>query len=134
MQRRHGLVLTGVPHGEFIAVDRDAGSLAGCKAPIKIHIGNQLNKELGTDEEPAMNRPAAEQSMEALRDVLRGADTIFITAGMGDGFGSSAAPLVARIARESGAVAVGIVTKPFSFEGVRRRRLADEGAKPSRNR
>jgi cell division protein FtsZ len=122
------MVLAGMPHLEFVAVNSDAGSLTACEASVKIRIGNQLTKGVGTGGDPIVGRRAAEQSIEELRGALRGADMIFITTGMGGGAGSGAGPVIAQIAQDLGALTVGVITKPFSFEGNRRRRIADEGA------
>ncbi len=123
------MILAGLPHVQFIAVDTDPTALAVCRAPVKVWIGSQLNKESGTSGDSAADPHTAERSGEELRDVLRGADMIFITAGMGGDAGGRLAPVVARIARESGAVTVGVITKPFSFEGRSRQRSADQGAR-----
>ena len=113
---------------EFIAVNTDYQVLAASMAPTKIRIGDKLTKGLGAGGNPEIGEKAAEENDEELREALRGADMVFVTAGMGGGTGTGAAPVVARIAREMGALTVGVVTKPFAFEGARRRRLADEGA------
>jgi cell division protein FtsZ len=126
------MVLADPRHTEVIAVDTDAASLAGCGAPVKVCIGDRLDEGLGTDGNPVVAQRAAEEFREELRDTLRGADMILVTAGMGGGTGSGAAPVVAQLARELGAVTVGVVTKPFNFEGTRRRRVADNGAQALR--
>jgi len=113
---------------EFIAVNTDYQVLAASMAPTKIRIGDKLTKGLGAGGNPEIGEKAAEENDEELREALRGTDMVFVTAGMGGGTGTGAAPVVARIAREMGALTVGVVTKPFAFEGARRRRLADEGA------
>ncbi len=113
---------------EFIAVNTDNQALVGSLAPVKIRIGDKLTKGLGAGGNPEIGEKAADESIEELREAFQGADMIFVTAGMGGGTGTGAAPVVARIAQELGALTVGVVTKPFMFEGARRRRLADEGA------
>ncbi len=113
---------------EFIAVNTDYQVLAASLAPVKVRIGDRLTKGLGAGGNPEIGEKAAEENDEDLREVLMGADMVFVTAGMGGGTGTGAAPVVARIAQELGALTVGVVTKPFMFEGNRRRRAADEGA------
>jgi len=112
---------------EFIAVNTDNQVLLHSNAAVKIRIGDKLTKGLGAGGNPEIGQRAAEESYEELRDALQGADMIFITAGMGGGTGTGAAPVIAKIAQELGALTVGVITKPFSYEGTRRRRAADEG-------
>jgi cell division protein FtsZ len=112
---------------EFIAVNTDAQALLHSDAPTRIRIGDKLTKGLGSGGNPAVGGKAAEESSDELFDVLRGADMVFITAGMGGGTGTGAAPVIAQIAREAGALTVGVVTRPFTFEGSRRRLSAEEG-------
>ncbi|MBI5029664.1 MAG: cell division protein FtsZ [Chloroflexi bacterium] len=111
----------------FIAINTDAQALVHSRASHKIRIGDKITRGLGAGGDPTMGEKAAEESSEELYDALVGADMVFITAGMGGGTGTGAAPVVARIARETGALAIGVVTKPFTFEGTRRRGVADEG-------
>ena len=113
---------------EFIAVNTDYQVLAASLAPVKIRIGDRLTKGLGAGGNPEIGEKAAEENDEDLREALMGADMVFVTGGMGGGTGTGAAPIIARIAQEVGALTVGVVTKPFMFEGNRRRRAADEGA------
>jgi cell division protein FtsZ len=122
------MIAAGVRSAELVPVNTDNQVLLYSPAPFKIRIGDMLTKGLSTGGDPALGRRAAEESYEELRDALQGADMIFITAGMGGGTGTGAAPVVARIARELGALTVGVITMPFSIEGTRRRRIADEGA------
>src|SRR5579883_1626360 len=112
---------------EFIAVNTDAQALARTDADRKIHIGDKLNKGLGAGGQPAIGTKAAEETSDQIYEALKDADMVFITAGMGGGTGSGAAPVVAQIAQEIGALTVGVVTKPFTFEGARRRANAEEG-------
>ncbi len=112
---------------EFIAVNTDAQALLNSDAPTRIRIGDKVTKGLGSGGNPDMGRKAAEESQDELFDSLRGADMIFIAAGMGGGTGTGAAPYIAQIAREVGALTVAVVTKPFNFEGSRRSRVGDEG-------
>ena len=111
----------------FIAINTDAQALVHSRATNKIRIGDKITRGLGAGGDPSMGQKAAEESSEELYDALVGADMVFVTAGMGGGTGTGAAPVVARIARETGALAIGVVTKPFTFEGTRRRGVADEG-------
>jgi len=112
---------------EFIAVNTDAQALARTDADRKIHIGDKLTKGLGAGGQPAIGTKAAEETSDQIYEALKDADMVFITAGMGGGTGTGAAPVVAQIAQEIGALTVGVVTKPFVFEGARRRANAEEG-------
>jgi cell division protein FtsZ len=112
---------------EFIAVNTDMQSLEQSSAEMRIHIGGDATRGLGAGANPAVGRQAAMEQYDELKSCLKGADMIFITAGAGGGTGTGAAPVVAQIAREVGALTVGIVTKPFSFEGVRRSSQAEAG-------
>jgi len=112
---------------EFIAINSDAQDLHNSLAKKKIHIGKNLTRGLGAGGNPEMGRKAAEETREEIANSLKGTDMIFITGGMGGGTGTGAAPIVAKIARESGALTVGVVTKPFLFEGQERMRLAMQG-------
>lgn len=115
-------------HGvEFIAINSDAQDLHHSLAKKKIHIGKNLTRGLGAGGNPDMGRRAAEETREEIANSLKGTDMIFITGGMGGGTGTGAAPVVAKIARDSGALTVGVVTKPFLFEGQERMRLALQG-------
>ncbi len=117
----------GIEGVEFVAVNTDAQALLHNKAEIKIQIGDQLTKGLGSGGDPEVGRQAAEESREKLKDELGNADMIFITCGEGGGTGTGASPIVAEVAKESGALTVAVVTKPFDFEGSPRRRSAEEG-------
>ncbi len=119
---------------EFVAVNTDAQALHHSRAAEKVHIGKSLTKGLGAGMNPEVGRQAAEESREELQGVLKGADMVFITAGMGGGTGTGAAPIVAEVARELGALTVGVVTKPFSFEGAQRRSIADAGLEALKER
>jgi cell division protein FtsZ len=112
---------------EFVAVNTDIQQLQTSDAPVKIHIGRELTEGLGSGADPDLGRRAAEESYDQIKRALRGSDMVFVTAGEGGGTGSGAAPVVARIARELGALTVGIVTTPFKFEGTRRLRQATDG-------
>jgi cell division protein FtsZ len=117
----------GINQVDFIAVNTDIQQLQTSDAPTKIHIGSELTEGLGSGSDPEIGRRAAEDGYDAIKRALRGSDMVFVTAGEGGGTGSGAAPVVARVARELGALTVGIVTMPFKFEGTRRRKQADEG-------
>ena len=112
---------------EFITVNTDAQALLSSKAETKVQIGSNFTKGLGSGADPEVGRAAAEESREKLKDLLYDSDMVFITAGMGGGTGTGASPVIAEIAKESGALTVAVVTKPFSFEGVRRMQSAEEG-------
>jgi cell division protein FtsZ len=112
---------------EFIAINTDAQVLLSNKAPTKLQIGDKLTRGLGAGGNPDVGAQAAEESIEKIKELLMDSDMVFVTAGMGGGTGTGASPTVARLAKESGALTIGIVTKPFQFEGTRRQVLADEG-------
>src|ERR1051325_2414774 len=117
---------------EFVAVNTDIQQLQTSDAPVKIHIGRELTEGLGSGADPDLGRRAAEEAYDQIKRALRGSDMVFVTAGEGGGTGSGAAPVVARIARELGALTVGIVTTPFRFEGTRRRGTAEQGVEELR--
>ncbi len=121
------MIEEGIQGVEFIAVNTDAQALMLSEAPIRVRIGDKLTKGLGSGGDPKIGEQAAEESAEELKEVMKGADMIFITAGLGGGTGTGAAPVLARLARETGALTIGVITKPFSFEGSRRRQIAEEG-------
>jgi cell division protein FtsZ len=121
------MVDAGLKGVEFIAVNTDAQALLMCDADVKIHIGGKITRGLGAGANPEVGREAAEESRDELRESLKGADMVFVTAGKGGGTGTGAAPVIAEIARELGALTVGVVTKPFSFEGRKRAAQADTG-------
>jgi cell division protein FtsZ len=116
--------LSGV---EFIAANTDAQALAANMAPFKLQLGENLTKGLGAGANPEVGRKAALEDVERIREVLKGADMVFITAGLGGGTGTGGAPVIAEVAREMGALTVAIVTKPFLFEGKKRMKQAEEG-------
>ncbi len=118
---------------EFIAVNTDAQDLSVSKAFVKVPIGQKLTGGLGSGADPAIGRKAAEESLEALKSNLADSDMVFITAGMGGGTGTGAAPIVAAVARELGALTVGVVTKPFYFEGGKRMENAELGISQLKN-
>jgi cell division protein FtsZ len=126
------MIDAGIAQVEFIAVNTDIQQLRMSDAPLKIHIGRELTEGLGSGADPDLGRSAAEASYDQIKQALRGSDMVFVTAGEGGGTGSGAAPVVARIAREIGALTVGIVTTPFRFEGTRRRSAAEQGVEELR--
>jgi cell division protein FtsZ len=119
---------------EFVAINTDAQALHHSKASEKVHIGKNLTKGLGAGMNPEIGRQAAEENRDEIQDVLKGADMVFICAGMGGGTGTGAAPIVAETAKELGALTVAVVTRPFSFEGAQRRFLGEEGLQNLKDR
>src|SRR3989344_4629218 len=111
---------------DFIGVNTDAQALMTCQAPDKVQIGENLTKGLGSGGDPDIGKKASEESAEKLESTINGADMVFITAGMGGGTGSGGSPIIADVARKTGALTVAVVTKPFGFEGARRRIVAEE--------
>ena len=121
---------------EFVAINTDLQSLQQSDADVTLHIGAQVTRGLGAGADPELGRQAAMEEYDRIKALLKGSDMIFITAGAGGGTGTGAAPIVARIAREVGALTVGIVTKPFGFEGSRRARAGRDrhrGARATRS-
>jgi cell division protein FtsZ len=112
---------------EFVAVNTDAQALSNNDASVKIQIGKETTRGLGSGADPEVGRRSAEENKEEIYETLKGSDMVFVTCGMGGGTGTGAAPYVAEIAKELGALTVGVVTKPFAFEGQRRRKVADLG-------
>ncbi len=121
------MISSGLQGVEFIAVNTDAQVLELSCAHKKIQVGSRMTKGLGSGGNPEVGRKAIEEDGDLMRDILEGADMVFVTAGMGGGTGTGASPTIARMAREQGALTVGIVTRPFSFEGKRRERQALDG-------
>ena len=121
------LIESGLKSAEYIVVNTDNQALARSKASNRIQIGVKLTKGLGAGADPTVGKAAAEENKEAIQEALKDTDLLFITAGMGGGTGTGAAPVVARLAHEMGILTVGIVTKPFSFEGKRRFEQAEQG-------
>ncbi len=126
------MIQEGLRNIEFIAANTDAQALAVSAAPIKIHLGAKLTRGLGTGGNPELGKSAALEDKDRIREMLVGADMVFITAGLGGGTGTGGAPIVAAMAREVGALAVAVVTKPFHFEGKKRMQRAEEGLKEIR--
>ena len=127
------MIDAGIKGVEFIVANTDLQVLNSSKAPIKLQIGEKLTEGLGAGAKPDVGREAALESKDAIKDVLAGADMVFVTAGMGGGTGTGAAPVVAEIAQDLGALVVGIVTKPFSFEGRKRMEQALAGLQELKN-
>jgi cell division protein FtsZ len=121
------MVDAGLGGCEFIAVNTDAQALLMVDSDVKMPIGSDVTRGLGAGADPTVGRSAAEESRDELKEALKGADMVFVTAGEGGGTGTGAAPVVARLAQEIGALTVGVVTKPFSFEGRRRSEIAARG-------
>ncbi|ADG06549.1 cell division protein FtsZ [Kyrpidia tusciae] len=121
------MIESGIKGVEFIAVNTDAQALQLSKAESRLQIGEKLTRGLGAGANPEIGKKAADESREQIMNALRGADMVFVTAGMGGGTGTGAAPVIAEIAKELGSLTVGVVTKPFSFEGRRRMNQAEQG-------
>jgi len=117
----------GIQGVEFIAVNTDAQALNLCKAPTRVRLGDKLTRGLGAGGNPEIGRKAAEESADDLYSVLKGSDMVFVTAGMGGGTGTGAAPVVAQVSKECGALTIGVVTRPFTFEGAKRMQSAEAG-------
>lgn len=121
------MIEAGLKGVEFIAVNTDAQALLMSDADYKVHIGSEITKGLGAGADPEIGYQAADESRDEIKEALKGADMVFITAGKGGGTGTGAAPVIAEIAKELGALTVGVVTRPFSFEGRKRSLQADDG-------
>ncbi len=121
------MILEGMSGVEFIAINTDAQALLLSKAETRVRIGDKATRGLGAGGNPEMGQKAAEESAEDLYEVLRGSDMVFVTAGLGGGTGTGAAATVAQIAKEVGALTIGVVTRPFTFEGARRMKSAESG-------
>lgn len=111
---------------DFLVANTDVQALSASKAPVKLHIGKTITRGLGAGMDPEIGKKAAEENQNEIRDILKGSDMVFITCGLGGGTGSGASPIIAEIAHDLGALTVGIVTKPFSFEGSKRAEIAEE--------
>jgi cell division protein FtsZ len=121
------MIVEGLRGVDFIAVNTDAQALLLSDAPQRIRIGDKLTRGLGAGGNPEIGKKAADESSDDLAETLRGADMVFVTCGMGGGTGTGAAPVIAELARSTGALTIGVVTRPFSFEGSRRQKLALDG-------
>ncbi len=127
------MIAAGLPGVEFIAANTDAQALRANLAPIKVQLGEKITKGLGAGANPGVGKKAAEEDLDKIRQYLAGSDMVFITAGMGGGTGTGGAPVVAQCAKELGALTVGVVTKPFLFEGRKRMKQAEEGMRELKN-
>src|SRR5919201_1457130 len=123
------MIASGLNNVDFISVNTDAQALLNNVAPMRLQIGQILTRGRGTGGNPELGRKAALEDEDRLRELLAQAEMVFVTAGMGGGTGTGSAPVIARFARESGALTVGVVTKPFQFEGRKRASQADEGVR-----
>jgi cell division protein FtsZ len=123
------MIFQGIQGVEFVTVNTDAQALMLSNAPQRLRIGDKLTKGLGAGGNPEIGQKAGQESSEEIKSILKGADMVFVTCGMGGGTGTGAAPVIAKLAKEAGALTIGVVTKPFNFEGSRRRRVADDGIK-----
>jgi cell division protein FtsZ len=123
------MIERGIQGVEFVSINTDAQALMLSQAPQRLRIGDKLTKGLGSGGHPEVGEKASTESAEEIKALLKGADMVFVTCGMGGGTGSGGAPVIARLAKEAGALTIGVVTKPFTFEGSRRRRVADDGIK-----
>jgi cell division protein FtsZ len=121
------MIEEGIQGVEFVAINTDAQALMLAKAPTRVRIGNKLTRGLGAGGDPEVGRKSAEESAEDLYNVMKGADMVFVTAGLGGGTGTGAAPIVAQIAKDVGALTIGVVTRPFTFEGNRRMQSSEMG-------
>jgi cell division protein FtsZ len=121
------MIAEGLRGVEFVAVNTDAQALLMSDAPQRVRIGDKLTRGLGAGGDPEIGQKAADESAEDLREILSGSDMVFVTCGMGGGTGTGAAPVIAELAKGNGALTIGVVTRPFTFEGSRRHTLAEEG-------
>src|SRR3974377_492391 len=121
------MIDAGLKGVEFIAINTDAQALLMSDADVKLDIGRQMTRGLGAGSDPEVGRAASEEHREEIEEVLKGADMVFITAGKGGGTGTGGAPVVAEVAKSLGALTIGVVTRPFGFEGGRRSVQADQG-------
>jgi cell division protein FtsZ len=128
------MIRAGVRNVKFVALNTDAQALSLSEAPVRIRLGEKVTRGLGAGGNPSVGQRAAEESQDLIQEALRGADMVFVAAGMGGGTGTGASPIVANLARDVGALTVGVVTKPFGFEGRRRMQVAEEGIANLRDR
>src|SRR5690606_25040916 len=128
------MIDAGLQGVEFAALNTDAQALTMSNASVKLRIGEKLTRGLGAGSNPEIGQKAAEESREEIRALLEGADMVFVTAGMGGGTGTGGAPIVAEVAREVNALTVGVVTRPFAFEGRKRQQQAEQGIEKLRDK
>src|ERR1700710_1685355 len=127
------MIERGLKGVEFVAVNTDAQALLMSDADVKLDVGRELTRGLGAGAQPEVGRKAAEDHRDEIEEVLKGADMVFVTAGEGGGTGTGGAPVIASIARRLGALTIGVVTRPFSFEGKKRAQQAEDGIEQLRN-
>ena len=123
------MIPTRLPGVQYVAINTDLQALENCPAEVKVRIGDRLTRGLGAGSDPLRGQRSAEESREDIAEALRNAEMVFVTSCLGGGTGTGAAPVVAEIAREQGALTIGVVTKPFAFEGAKRRQQAEEGVR-----
>ncbi len=121
------MIDAGIVGVDFVAINTDSQALQASRAKLRLHLGERATRGLGAGGDPEVGTKAAEESEEEIRQVLSGSDMVFVTAGMGGGTGTGASPIIAKVARAEGALTIGVVTRPFSFEGARRSKSAEEG-------
>jgi len=121
------MIAEGIVGVDFIALNTDSQALMRSQSPQRIHLGDKATRGLGAGGDPEVGQSAAEESMEDMHNLLKGSDMVFVTAGMGGGTGTGATPIIAKVAREQGALTIGVVTRPFTFEGAQRARIAEQG-------
>ncbi|MCK5645866.1 MAG: cell division protein FtsZ, partial [Anaerolineales bacterium] len=121
------MIEEGLAGVEFVAINTDAQALLLSNAPTRVRVGDKLTRGLGAGGDPEVGKKAAEESAEDLYEVMKGSDMVFLAAGIGGGTGTGAAPIIAQIAKEIGALTIGVVTRPFTFEGAKRAHAAEEG-------
>ncbi|MBI3291123.1 cell division protein FtsZ [Candidatus Falkowbacteria bacterium] len=128
------MVRSGIKGVDFLVINTDVQALHHSQAPTKLHIGKMTTRGLGAGMDPEIGEKAAEESQNEIRELLKDADMVFITCGLGGGTGTGAAPIIANMAKDSGALTVAVVTRPFSFEGAQRRAIADRGLENLKNK
>jgi cell division protein FtsZ len=121
------MIAEGIVGVDFIALNTDSQALMRSQSPERIHLGDKATRGLGAGGDPEIGARAAEESLEDMHNLLKGSDMVFVTAGMGGGTGTGATPIIAKVAREEGALSIGVVTRPFTFEGAQRARIAEQG-------
>jgi cell division protein FtsZ len=121
------MIAEGIVGVDFIALNTDSQALMRSQSPQRIHLGDKATRGLGAGGDPEVGQSAAEESMEDMHNLIKGSDMVFVTAGMGGGTGTGATPIIAKVAREQGALTIGVVTRPFTFEGAQRARIAEQG-------
>ncbi|MCK5916501.1 MAG: cell division protein FtsZ, partial [Deltaproteobacteria bacterium] len=123
----NNMIMSGLEGVDFIVANTDSQDLNASQAPVKVQLGSRMTKGLGAGANPDIGRSAALEDADHISELMSGADMVFVTAGMGGGTGTGGAPIVAQLARESGALVIGVATKPFNFEGKKKMRIAEDG-------